>query len=189
MIDRDTVDRIMSAANIVEVISDYITLKRKGANFQACCPFHNEKTPSFVVSPSKGLFKCFGCGKAGNAVTFVMEHESITYPEALKVVAKKYGIEIHEKEMTEEDIRRNDNRESMFALNSWVADYFVRYMKLPPKIWAFITPNDDGTYSIYLDPRRSREQQIEDYIHELKHILDDDFYNGLPIYICEDYLQ
>ena len=118
----------MSAANIVEVISDYITLKRKGANFQACCPFHNEKTPSFVVSPSKGLFKCFGCGKAGNAVTFVMEHESITYPEALKVVAKKYGIEIHEKEMTEEDIRRNDNRESMFALNSWVADYFVRYM-------------------------------------------------------------
>ena len=118
----------MSAANIVEVVSDYITLKRAGANFQACCPFHNEKTPSFVVSPSKGLFKCFGCGKAGNAVTFVMEHESITYPEALKVVAKKYGIEIHEKEMTEEDIRRNDNRESMFALNSWVADYFVRYM-------------------------------------------------------------
>ena len=128
LIDRDTVDRIMSAANIVEVISDYVTLKRAGANFQACCPFHNEKTPSFVVSPSKGLFKCFGCGKAGNAVTFVMEHESITYPEALKVVAKKYGIEIREKEMTEEDIRRNDNRESMFALNSWVADYFVRYM-------------------------------------------------------------
>ena len=118
----------MSAANIVEVISDYVTLKRKGANFQACCPFHNEKTPSFVVSPSKGLFKCFGCGKAGNAVTFVMEHESITYPEALKVVAKKYGIEIREKEMTEEDIRRNDNRESMFALNSWVSDYFIRYM-------------------------------------------------------------
>ena len=118
----------MSAANIVEVISDYVTLKRKGANYQACCPFHNEKTPSFVVSPSKGLFKCFGCGKAGNAVTFVMEHESITYPEALKVVAKKYGIEIREKEMTEEDIRRNDNRESMFALNSWVSDYFIRYM-------------------------------------------------------------
>ena len=118
----------MSAANIVEVISDYVTLKRKGANFQACCPFHNEKTPSFVVSPSKGLFKCFGCGKAGNAVTFVMEHESITFPEALKVVAKKYGIEIKEREMTEEDIRRNDNRESMFALNSWISDYFIRYM-------------------------------------------------------------
>ena len=118
----------MSAANIVEVISDYVTLKRKGANFQACCPFHNEKTPSFVVSPSKGLFKCFGCGKAGNAVTFVMEHESITFPEALKVVAKKYGIEIKERGMTEEDIRRNDNRESMFALNSWISDYFIRYM-------------------------------------------------------------
>ena len=118
----------MSAANIVEVISDYVTLKRKGANYQACCPFHNEKTPSFVVSPSKGLFKCFGCGKAGNAVTFVMEHESITFPEALKVVAKKYGIEIKEREMTEEDIRRNDNRESMFALNSWISDYFIRYM-------------------------------------------------------------
>ena len=118
----------MAAANIVEVISDYVTLKRKGANYQACCPFHNEKTPSFVVSPSKGLFKCFGCGKAGNAVTFVMEHESITFPEALKVVAKKYGIEIKEREMTEEDIRRNDNRESMFALNSWISDYFIRYM-------------------------------------------------------------
>ena len=128
MIEHDVVERIMSAANIVEVISDYVTLKRKGANFQACCPFHNEKTPSFVVSPSKGLFKCFGCGKAGNAVTFVMEHESITYPEALKVVAKKYGIEVREKQMTEEDIRRNDNRESMFALNSWIAEYFVRYL-------------------------------------------------------------
>ena len=118
----------MAAANVVDVISDYITLKRKGANFQACCPFHNEKTPSFIVSPSKGLFKCFGCGKAGNAVTFIMEHENISYPEALKVVAKKYGIEVREKEMTEEDVRRNDNRESMFALNSWIADYFVRYM-------------------------------------------------------------
>ena len=129
MIERDVVDRIMSAANIVEVISDYVTLKRKGANFQACCPFHNEKTPSFVVSPSKGLFKCFGCGKAGNAVTFVMEHESISYPEALKIVAKKYGIEVREREMTEEDIRRNDNRESMFALNSWISEYFIRYMQ------------------------------------------------------------
>ena len=128
MIDHETVERIMAAANVVDVISDYITLKRKGANFQACCPFHNEKTPSFVVSPSKGLFKCFGCGKAGNAVTFIMEHENISYPEALKVVAKKYGIEVREKEMTEEDVRRNDNRESMFALNSWIADYFVRYM-------------------------------------------------------------
>lgn len=128
MIERDVIDRIMSTANIVEVIGDYVTLKRKGANYQACCPFHNEKTPSFVVSPSKGLFKCFGCGKAGNAVTFIMEHESLSYPEALKVVAKKYGIEVKEREMSEEDIHRNNNRESMFALNAWIADYFVNYM-------------------------------------------------------------
>ena len=126
MIDRDTVDRIYSAADIVEVISDYITLKRKGLNHEACCPFHNEKTPSFVVSPSKGIYKCFGCGKSGNAVTFVMEHESITYPEALRIVAKKYGIEIQEREQTEEDIQRNNNRESMFMLNSWASDYFAK---------------------------------------------------------------
>ena len=126
MIDRETIDRIYAAADIVEVISDYVTLKRKGVNFQACCPFHNEKTPSFVVSPSKGFYKCFGCGKGGNAVTFVMEHENITYPEALKIVAKKYNIEVREKEMTEEDVRRNNNRESMFTLNSWAAEYYAQ---------------------------------------------------------------
>ena len=125
MIDRDTIDRIYAAADIVEVINDYVTLKRKGVNYQACCPFHNEKTPSFVVSPSKGLYKCFGCGKGGNAVSFVMEHENITYPEALKIVAKKYGIEVKEREETEEDIRRNNDRESMFMLNSWVSEYFA----------------------------------------------------------------
>ena len=128
MIDRETVDRIYAAANIVDIIGDYVTLKRKGVNYQACCPFHNEKTPSFVVSPSKGLYKCFGCGKGGNAVTFLMEHENLTYPEALKMVARKYGIEVREKEMTEEEVRRNDDRESMFALNGWAADYFVDYM-------------------------------------------------------------
>ena len=94
----------------------------------ACCPFHNEKTPSFVVSPAKGLFKCFGCGKGGNAVTFLMEHESLTYPEALKMVAKRYGIEVHEKELSEEEVRRNDDRESMFALNGWAAEYFANYL-------------------------------------------------------------
>ena len=125
MIDRDTIDRIYAAADIVEVINDYVTLKRKGVNYQACCPFHNEKTPSFVVSPSKGLYKCFGCGKGGNAVSFVMEHENITYPEALKIVAKKYGIEVKEREQSEEDQLRNNNRESMFMLNSWVSDYFA----------------------------------------------------------------
>ena len=124
MIDRDTIDRIYAAANIVDIVGDYVTLRRRGVNYIACCPFHNEKTPSFVVSPSKGLYKCFGCGKGGNAVTFVMEHENITYPEALKVVGKRYGIEVKEREMTEEDKKRNDNRESMFTLNSWAAEYF-----------------------------------------------------------------
>ena len=128
MIDRDTIDRIYASADIVEVINDYVTLKKKGVNYQACCPFHNEKTPSFVVSPSKGLYKCFGCGKGGNAVSFVMEHENITYPEALKIVAKKYGIEVKEKEESEEDKIRQNNRESMFMLNSWASDYFVNIL-------------------------------------------------------------
>lgn len=128
MIDRATIDRIYAAANIVDIIGDYVTLKKKGVNYQACCPFHNEKTPSFVVSPSKGVYKCFGCGKGGNAVTFVMEHESVSFPEALKMVAKRYGIEVEEREQTEEDIRRNNDRESMFALNGWAAEYFSRYM-------------------------------------------------------------
>jgi len=128
MIDRETVDRIYAAANIVDIIGDYVTLKRKGVNYQACCPFHNEKTPSFVVSPSKGVYKCFGCGKGGNAVTFLMEHENITYPEALKMVAKRYGIEVREKELSEEEIRRNDDRESMFVLNGWAAEYFANYL-------------------------------------------------------------
>ena len=128
MIDRATIDRIYAAADIVDVIGDYVTLKRRGVNYMACCPFHNEKTPSFVVSPAKGVFKCFGCGKSGNAVTFVMQHENITYPEALKSVAKKYGIEVQEKELTPEEQQRNDNRESMFALNGWAADYFANYL-------------------------------------------------------------
>ena len=128
MIDPETVDRIYAAANIVDIVSDYVTLRRKGVNYVACCPFHNEKTPSFVVSPAKGLFKCFGCGKGGNAVTFLMEHESLTYPEALKMVAKRYDIEVHEKELSEEEVRRNDDRESMFALNGWAAEYFANYL-------------------------------------------------------------
>ncbi|HIY69439.1 MAG TPA: DNA primase [Candidatus Alistipes intestinigallinarum] len=128
MIDRETVDRIYAAANIVDIVGEYVTLKRKGVNYVACCPFHNEKTPSFVVSPSKGVYKCFGCGKGGNAVTFVMEQESVSYPEALKMVAKRYGIEVHEEALSEEELRRNDDRESMFALNSWAADYFANFL-------------------------------------------------------------
>ena len=128
MIDRETVDRIYAAANIVDIVGDYVTLKRKGVNYVACCPFHNEKTPSFVVSPSKGLYKCFGCGKGGNAVTFVMEQEAVSYPEALKMVAKRYGIEVREEALSDEEIRRNDDRESMFALNGWAAEYFANFL-------------------------------------------------------------
>ncbi len=128
MIDRTTVEKIYAAANVVEVVSDFVSLKKKGVNYVACCPFHNEKTPSFVVTPAKGIYKCFGCGKGGNAVTFVMEHEGLTYPEALKWVAKKYGIPVEEKEETPEEKRRNDDRESMMVANAWAADYFVQQM-------------------------------------------------------------
>lgn len=128
MIDRSTVDRIYAAANVVDVISDFISLKKKGVNYTACCPFHNEKTPSFVVSPAKGVYKCFGCGKGGNAVTFVMEHEKLTYVEALKWVAKKYGIEVEEREETPEEKQRNDDRESMMIVNAWAAEYFMEQM-------------------------------------------------------------
>ena len=128
MIDRETIDRIYAAANIVDIVGDYVTLKRKGVNYEACCPFHQEKTPSFKVSPARGIYKCFGCGKSGNAINFVMESESATYPEALRIIAKRYGIPVKEEEMTPEDLERNNNRESMFALNSWAAEYFQRYM-------------------------------------------------------------
>ena len=124
MIDKATVDRIMSAADVVEVVSDFITLKKKGVNYTACCPFHSEKTPSFIVSPAKGLYKCFGCGKGGGPVNFVMEHERLTYPEALRWLAKKYGIEIVEKEATAEEQQRNNDRESMLVLNSWAGGFF-----------------------------------------------------------------
>ena len=102
MIPQDTVNRILDAAQIVDVVGDFVTLKKKGADYKACCPFHNEKTPSFSVSPSKGIYKCFGCGKSGTAVGFVMEHESMTFTEALKYLAKKYNIEVVEKEESAE---------------------------------------------------------------------------------------
>ena len=94
MIDRETIDRILAAANIVDIVGEYVTLRRKGVNYEACCPFHNEKTPSFKVSPARGIYKCFGCGKSGNAVRFIMDSESVSYPEALKMLAKKYGAQI-----------------------------------------------------------------------------------------------
>ena len=125
MIDRATVEKILDAAEIVDVVSDFVTLKRRGANYIACCPFHNEKTPSFSVSPSKGIFKCFGCGKAGNAVTFVMEHEQMTYPEALKYIARKYGIEVNETEETEEETADRLRHESMIAVSEFAAGFYA----------------------------------------------------------------
>ncbi|MDR0566396.1 MAG: DNA primase [Prevotellaceae bacterium] len=129
MIDQATIDRIMDAARVEEVIGDYITLKKRGASYTACCPFHNEKTPSFSVSPARGIFKCFGCGKAGNAVTFVMAHENLTYWDALKVVAKKYGIDVKERDLSPEEIRHNNDRESMMITAAYAQDYFTKILR------------------------------------------------------------
>lgn len=128
MIDNNTAERIKAAANIVDVVGSYVELKRAGVNYKACCPFHNEKTPSFIVFPGRGRYKCFGCGEAGDAVSFVQKQEAMTYPEALKHLASKYGIEVQETRLSKEDIKLHEDRESMFALNSWVSDYFVRQM-------------------------------------------------------------
>ena len=132
MIDRATINKIMDAANIVDVVSDFVTLKRAGANLKGLCPFHDDRTPSFMVSPAKNYCKCFACGKGGNPVGFIMEHEQITYPEALRYLAKKYGITIEEKEMTKEDIQRQDDRESMFIVNQWANEWFQHQMNETP---------------------------------------------------------
>lgn len=124
MIDRVTIDRIFSTADIVEVIGEFVNLKRSGQNYKGISPFTNEKTPSFFVSPSKGIFKCFSSGTGGNVVTFLMEHEKLSYPEALKFLARKYNIEIFEKEETDEDRQQKDDRESMLALNLYAQKYF-----------------------------------------------------------------
>ncbi len=124
MIDRATVERIKDAANIVEVVSEFVTLRRSGANYKGLCPFHNEKTPSFYVSPARGTCHCFGCGKGGTPIGFIMEHEQMTYPEALRWLAQKYHIEIRERELTDEEKREQSERESMFIVNEWVANYF-----------------------------------------------------------------
>ena len=124
MIPQETVNKILDTAQIVDVIGDFVTLKRRGANYIACCPFHNEKTPSFSVSPSKGIYKCFGCGKSGTAVGFIMEHESLSYVEALKYLAKKYHIEVVEKEETAEDIAKRDHKESLLLVSEFAGKHF-----------------------------------------------------------------
>lgn len=124
MIDSATVDRIKDAANIVEVVSEFVTLHKSGVNYKGLCPFHNEKTPSFYVSPTRGTCHCFGCGKGGNPISFIMEHEQMTYPEALRWLANKYHIEIHERELSNEEKEEESKRESMFIVNEWAAGYF-----------------------------------------------------------------
>ncbi|GMT44543.1 MAG: DNA primase [bacterium] len=128
MIKPETIQKIFDAARIDEVVGDFVTLKKRGVNYVGLCPFHNEKTPSFTVSPAKGIFKCFGCGKAGNPVKFIMEHEHYSYPEALKFLAKKYGIEVEETELTGEEKQQMDERDGMFALNTFISDYFLKQL-------------------------------------------------------------
>ena len=129
MIPQETVDKILDSAQIVDVVGDFVSLKRQGANFIACCPFHNEKTPSFYVSPAKGIFKCFGCGKSGTAVGFVMEHEGLTYVEALRYLARKYHIEIVEKEESAEEIARRQRGESLLLVSEFAAGFFRKSLQ------------------------------------------------------------
>ena len=124
MIDRSTIDRILDAAQIVDVIQEFVPLKKRGVNYLGLCPFHNEKTPSFTVSPSKEIFKCFGCGKVGNAVNFIMEHEHLSYPEALKYLARKYHIEVVEKELSPEELEKQNERESLLVLTAYASRQF-----------------------------------------------------------------
>ena len=129
MIPEETVGKILDAAQIVDVVSDFVTLKRRGANYVACCPFHNEKTPSFYVSPAKGIYKCFGCGKSGTAVGFVMEHESLSYVDALKYLAAKYHIEVREKEESAEDIARRQKGESLMLVTEFAWKFFAENLQ------------------------------------------------------------
>ncbi len=155
MIPKDTIDRIIDAARVEEVIGDFITLKKRGANLLGLCPFHGEKTPSFTVSPAKGIYKCFGCGKAGNSVNFIMDHEKLTYPEALKYLARKYSIEIVEKEVTPEERALQNEKESLYIVTQYAQKYFTDLLL-----------NDDHGRSVglgYFHERGFTNQTIEKF--------------------------
>lgn len=128
MIDHFTVERILDAAQIIDVVQEFVTLKKRGVNYLGLCPFHNEKTPSFTVSPAKGIFKCFGCGKGGNSVNFIMDHEHLSYPEALRYLAKKYSIEVQEREITIEEKQRQTERESMMVVTAYASRKFSEWL-------------------------------------------------------------
>uniref|UniRef100_UPI0025A52D67 CHC2 zinc finger domain-containing protein n=1 Tax=Bacteroides acidifaciens TaxID=85831 RepID=UPI0025A52D67 len=123
-IDRETVQKILDTADIVDVVSDFVTLKRRGANYIGLCPFHNERTPSFSVSKSKGICKCFSCGKGGSPVNFIMEHEKMSFNEALRYLAKKYNIEIKERELSDSEREEESDRENMFNVNEFALSHF-----------------------------------------------------------------
>lgn len=155
MIPRETIDRIFAAAHIEDVVGDYVSLKKRGANLIGLCPFHDEKTGSFTVSPSKGIFKCFGCGKAGHAVGFVMEIEQCSYVEAIRQLAKKYHIEIEERELTAEEKQKQDDRESMFIVNDFANKWFH------DQLWN--TPEGTAVAMSYLRQRGLREDIIRKF--------------------------
>ena len=132
MIDKATVDKIISAAQIVDVVGEFVTLRKSGVNYKGLCPFHDDRNPSFMVSPAKNICHCFVCGKGGTPAGFLMEHEQISYPEALRWLAKKYNIEIVEKELTDEERQAQNDRESMFIVNEWAKDWFHQTLKNDP---------------------------------------------------------
>lgn len=162
MIDRETKEKIIEAAEITDVIGDFVNLKKRGANYMGLCPFHNEKTPSFNVSPSKGIFKCFGCGKGGNAINFIMEHEHLSYPEALKYLANKYNIEVREKELTAEEVEEKNLRDSLLIVTNFAKKHFVHNLH----------HHEEGKKIglSYLQERGIREDMIERF--ELGYSLD-----------------
>ena len=155
MIDQVTIQRILDTAQIVDVIAEFVQLKKRGVNYVGLCPFHKEKTPSFHVSESKGIFKCFGCGKAGNAVNFLMEHEKLSYVEALRWLAAKYRIEIEEKPLTQEDILRQNERESILVANKFANDFFIKQL--------FETDEGKSVGLSYLHNRGIREDIIKKF--------------------------
>lgn len=155
MIRPETIQSILETSRIEEVVGDFVTLKKRGANYLGLCPFHNEKTPSFSVSPAKGIYKCFGCGKAGNVVNFVIEHEHYSYPEALKYLAKRYGIDVEEEEVTPEMQQELDERESMFAVNTFITKHFEENL--------FDTQEGKSIGLTYLKERDYRESTIKNF--------------------------
>ena len=122
----------MDTADIVDVVSEFVSLQKRGTSYKGLCPFHDDRTPSFSVSPSRGVYKCFACGKAGNAVNFIMEHEQMTYVEALKWLAHKYNIEIKERELSSEEKKQQSERESVLIVNEWAADYYEQILHNDP---------------------------------------------------------